>query len=78
MQAVIMSNVACGGDAPLLLIAGPCQIESADHALYSASTRQNGGHSRNGLCILNHPTTKQIGHLPTQQGELVWIAGLKF
>ena len=36
MQAVTIGNVACGGDAPLLLITGPCQIESADHALYCA------------------------------------------
>ena len=36
MQAVTIGNVACGGDASLLLIAGPCQIESADHALYCA------------------------------------------
>ncbi len=36
MQAVKIGNVACGGDAPLLLITGPCQIESADHALYCA------------------------------------------
>ena len=36
MQAVTIGNVACGGDAPLLLIAGPCQIESADHALHCA------------------------------------------
>ena len=36
MKAVTIGNVACGGDAPLLLISGPCQIESADHALYCA------------------------------------------
>ena len=36
MQAVAIGNVVCGGDAPLLLIAGPCQIESADHALQCA------------------------------------------
>ena len=36
MQAVTIGNVACGGDAPLLFIAGPCQIENADHALYCA------------------------------------------
>jgi 2-dehydro-3-deoxyphosphooctonate aldolase (KDO 8-P synthase) len=36
MKGVTIGNVACGGDASLLLIAGPCQIESADHALYCA------------------------------------------
>ena len=36
MEAVKIGNVACGGEAPLLLIAGPCQIESADHALHCA------------------------------------------
>jgi 2-dehydro-3-deoxyphosphooctonate aldolase (KDO 8-P synthase) len=36
MQAVTIGNVVCGGDAPLLLIAGPCQIENADHALHCA------------------------------------------
>ena len=38
MQALTINNVACGGNAPLLLIAGPCQIESADHALRCAET----------------------------------------
>ena len=38
MEAVTIGNVVCGGDAPLLLIAGPCQIESGDHALYCAET----------------------------------------
>ncbi len=30
------SHVFCGGEAPLMLIAGPCQIESLDHALFCA------------------------------------------
>ena len=29
-------QVVCGGRAPLMLIAGPCQIESLDHALFCA------------------------------------------
>ena len=29
-------QVMCGDEAPLLLIAGPCQIESLDHALFCA------------------------------------------
>lgn len=29
-------SVVCGGNAPLMLIAGPCQIESLDHALFCA------------------------------------------
>ena len=29
-------HVMCGDEAPLLLIAGPCQIESLDHALFCA------------------------------------------
>ena len=29
-------KVVCGGGAPLMLIAGPCQIESLDHALFCA------------------------------------------
>ena len=41
MQAVTIGNVGCGGNAPLLLIAGPCQIESADHALYCAEALAN-------------------------------------
>jgi len=32
--------VLCGGTAPLLLIAGPCQIESLDHALFCAEKLQ--------------------------------------
>ena len=41
MQALTIGNVVCGGDAPLLLIAGPCQIESADHALHCADALAN-------------------------------------
>ena len=38
MHALTIANVACGENAPMLLIAGPCQIESADHALQCAET----------------------------------------
>lgn len=38
MNKVKIGNVACGGDAPLMLIAGPCQIESLDHALLCADS----------------------------------------
>ena len=34
-------QVVCGGGAPLLLIAGPCQIESLDHALFCAQKLKN-------------------------------------
>lgn len=33
---ISIGNVSCGDDYPLLLIAGPCQIESLDHALFCA------------------------------------------
>ncbi len=36
MNIVEIGNTVCGGDSPLLLIAGPCQIESLDHALMCA------------------------------------------
>ena len=44
VQQIVIANqssgnkqqVVCGGGAPLMLIAGPCQIESLDHALYCA------------------------------------------
>ena len=44
MQQIVITNqksgngkqVVCGGGAPLMLIAGPCQIESLDHALFCA------------------------------------------
>ncbi len=44
MHRVVIANqnsgigeqVVCGGGAPLMLIAGPCQIESLDHALFCA------------------------------------------
>jgi len=38
MGKIEIGNVACGGDAPLMLIAGPCQIESLDHALLCAES----------------------------------------
>ncbi len=33
MRSVDISSVKCGNDLPMVLIAGPCQIESTDHAL---------------------------------------------
>ena len=44
MRQIVITNqetgtgkqVVCGGRAPLMLIAGPCQIESLDHALFCA------------------------------------------
>ena len=44
MRQIVITNqssdtgqqVVCGGGAPLMLIAGPCQIESLDHALFCA------------------------------------------
>ena len=44
MQQIVITNqnlgtgqqVVCGGGAPLMLIAGPCQIENLDHALFCA------------------------------------------
>jgi len=38
MQIVTIGNVQCGGESPLLLIAGPCQIEGLDHALSCAES----------------------------------------
>jgi 2-dehydro-3-deoxyphosphooctonate aldolase (KDO 8-P synthase) len=37
MTEIKIGDVPCGGDHPLLLIAGPCQIEGLDHALSCAS-----------------------------------------
>ena len=37
MTEILIGDVPCGGDHPLLLIAGPCQIEGFDHALSCAS-----------------------------------------
>lgn len=37
MNKFDIGNVSCGGDSPLMLIAGPCQIEGLDHALMCAS-----------------------------------------
>ena len=37
MREIRIGDVPCGGDHPLLLVAGPCQIEGLDHALSCAS-----------------------------------------
>ncbi|MEL0076970.1 MAG: 3-deoxy-8-phosphooctulonate synthase [Alphaproteobacteria bacterium] len=37
MTEIRIGDVPCGGGNPLLLIAGPCQIEGLDHALICAS-----------------------------------------
>ena len=36
MEKVTIGSVNAGGDAALMLIAGPCQIEGLDHALMHA------------------------------------------
>ena len=36
MSLLHISDVPVGGDSPLLLIAGPCQVEGRDHALMCA------------------------------------------
>jgi len=38
MRDVTIGNVICGPEAPLVLIAGPCQIEGLDHALSCATS----------------------------------------
>ena len=38
MQIVETGRLAMGNDRPLTLIAGPCQLESRDHALMIART----------------------------------------
>lgn len=38
MKTVEIGNVTCGNDLPLTVIAGPCQLESLDHALMIADT----------------------------------------
>ena len=37
MQSFDIGNVRVGNDEPLVLIAGPCALESADHALMIAT-----------------------------------------
>ncbi|MEC7651668.1 MAG: 3-deoxy-8-phosphooctulonate synthase [Pseudomonadota bacterium] len=36
MSTFNIADVPCGGESPLLLIAGPCQVEGLDHALMCA------------------------------------------
>jgi len=38
MSSFQIDEVPCGGHSPLLLIAGPCQVEGLDHALKCAET----------------------------------------
>ena len=38
MNHVRIGNLTCGNDLPLTVIAGPCQLESLDHALKIAET----------------------------------------
>lgn len=41
MQAIECKNFQIGTDKPLTIIAGPCQIETLDHALMIADTMKN-------------------------------------
>ena len=45
MAGFSIGSVAIGGDAPLMLISGPCQIEGRDHALHHAETLQKAAQS---------------------------------
>ena len=36
MSSFHIGEIPCGGDSPLLLIAGPCQVEGLDHAMMCA------------------------------------------
>ena len=38
MSTFNIADVPCGGESPLLLISGPCQVEGLDHALMCAET----------------------------------------
>ncbi|WP_172328743.1 3-deoxy-8-phosphooctulonate synthase [Mangrovicoccus sp. HB161399] len=38
MKTISVGNLAIGNDAPLTVIAGPCQLESLDHAMMIAET----------------------------------------
>ena len=38
MKHVQIGNITCGNDQPLTIIAGPCQLETLDHALMIAET----------------------------------------
>ncbi|MDG1129208.1 3-deoxy-8-phosphooctulonate synthase [Seohaeicola saemankumensis] len=40
MKTVSIGSLSVGNDAPLTVIAGPCQLESADHALMIATRMQ--------------------------------------
>ena len=41
MKQVPIGYTACGPDQPLLLIAGPCQVEGRDHALFCSERLAN-------------------------------------
>ena len=40
-SSIATDDIQIGGEAPLLIIAGPCVIESRDHALKMSTTIQN-------------------------------------
>jgi len=41
MKTIAIGNLAVGNDQPLTIIAGPCQLESVEHALMIASTMKD-------------------------------------
>ena len=40
-KTISIGNIACGNEAPMMVIAGPCQIESLDHAHDMAGRLKN-------------------------------------
>src|SRR5688572_7103365 len=38
LRHIQIGNVKIGNDLPMVLIAGPCQVESRDHALFMAES----------------------------------------
>ena len=51
MEDFTIRKVVAGADAPLLLIAGPCQIEGRDHALMHAEKLAQAAAQAGWICV---------------------------
>lgn len=71
-RVVSVGNVTFSNDAPFSLIAGPCQLESREHALECAAAIKEITDRLESASFTRPHTTRPTGHLLQENGVLAW------
>ncbi|MCA8868300.1 MAG: 3-deoxy-8-phosphooctulonate synthase [Rhodobacteraceae bacterium] len=77
MKTVTIGDIAVGNDLPLTLIAGPCQLESLDHAQMIAGTMKEACHAAGAGFIFKSSYDKANRTSLAGQRGLGMVEGLK-